>query len=148
SLDKSWLTLSADYVAADGSTPLTVILELRTADGKHRADLLGDRLQSVVKLDGQPTNPVPILRRAPGLYSFAVQPPAGLGGSSLTLGATFDGEDIVAPKTVPIATDIWSSEYATTPKGGCAAAPGRPAGAGFGVYAFSLLVMALRRRRR
>src|SRR5262249_37615128 len=29
---RSWLTLSADYVAADGSTPLTAIVELRTAD--------------------------------------------------------------------------------------------------------------------
>ena len=28
---QSWLTLSSDYVAADGSTPMTAIVELRTA---------------------------------------------------------------------------------------------------------------------
>jgi subtilisin family serine protease len=122
SADKSWMTLSADYVAADGSTPLTVIVELRTDDGTHRADLLGDRLQAVVKLDGVPTVPPPIQRRAPGLFTYVVQPPPGYGGSSLTLGATFDGEDIVEPKTVPIATDIWASEYGSSTKGGCRAA--------------------------
>jgi hypothetical protein len=153
SADTSWMTLSTDYVAADGSTPLTVILELRTQDGKHRADLLGDRLQSVVKLNGVPTNPPEIQRRGPGVFTYVVQPPPGLGGSSLTLGATFDGEDIVAPRTVPIATDIWASEYGPTTKGGCAVAtrPSRgisweiPIGI-FSVFAF--LGVGTRRRGR
>ncbi len=30
---QSWLTLSSDYVPADGSTPMTAIVELRTVDG-------------------------------------------------------------------------------------------------------------------
>jgi subtilisin family serine protease len=147
SYDKSWVTLSADYAAADGSTPLTVILELRTADGKHRADLLGDRLQSVVKLDGQPTNPIAITRRAPGVYTYVVDVPPGLGGSSLTLGATFDGNDIVPPKTIPIATDIWSSEYATVPKGGCTAAGARPEPGTFALALLGLLLLKARSRR-
>jgi subtilisin family serine protease len=129
SKDKSWLTLSADYVAADGSTPLVAILELRTADGEHRADMLGDRLQAVVKLDGQPTIPPAITRRAPGLYTFTVRPPPGYGGASLTFGATFDGEDVVTPKTLPVATDIWASDYGGSAKGGCASSPAPLSGA-------------------
>ena len=35
---QSWLTLSSDYVPADGSTAVTAIVELRTGDAKHRAD--------------------------------------------------------------------------------------------------------------
>ena len=41
----------------------------------------------------------------------------------MTLGATFDGEPIVASKTIPIAADIWRGEYATTAEGGCEIAP-------------------------
>ncbi len=148
SADKSWITLSADYVAADGSTPLTAIVELRTADGQHRADLLGDRLQALVKLDGVPTIPPTILRRAPGLYTFVVQPPAGLGGSSLTLGATFDGADIVTTKTVAIAADVWASQYPSSAKGGCAVAPPPRGAAGLVWIAVGIGAAAVRRRRR
>jgi MYXO-CTERM domain-containing protein len=148
SLGQSWITLSADYVAADGSTPLTAIVELRTDDGQHRADLLGDRLQAVVKLDGVPTLPPTILRRAPGVYTFVVQPPAGFGGQSLTLGATFDGADIVTPKTVPIAADVWASQYPSTATGGCAVAPPPRGGAGLGWLALGLGAALVRRRRR
>jgi subtilisin family serine protease len=116
----SWITLSASYLAADGSTPLTAILELRTAGGTHRADLFDvTRLVPVVLIDGAP-QPLPTLvRHAPGLWSFTVQPAAGLGGSMIELGASFDGEPIVVPKIVPIAVDVWSAEYATTASGGC-----------------------------
>ena len=147
SANKSWLTLSADYVAADGSTPITAIVELRTADGQHRADLLGDRLQAVVKLDGVPTIPPAILRRGPGVYTFVVQPPAGYGGSSLTFGATFDGVDIVAPRTVPVAADVWASQYGSSVKGGCAVGspPREPAGLSW--MAVGLGAALVRRRR-
>ena len=37
--EKSWITLGASFAAADGSTPVTAIIELRTSDGQHRADL-------------------------------------------------------------------------------------------------------------
>ena len=117
----SWITLSSSYLAADGSTPLTAILELRTAGGAHRADLFDlARLQPLVSINDDIQPPPALVRHAPGVWSFVVQPPAGLGGSSITLGATFDGEPIVVPKRVPIATDVWSAEYATTASGGCA----------------------------
>jgi hypothetical protein len=48
----------------------------------------------------------------------------GRGGSTMTLGATFDGEPVVVPKEIPIATDVWSGEYATTAGGGCAVGAG------------------------
>ncbi len=148
SADKSWLTVSADYVAADGSTPVTAIVELRTADGQHRADLLGDRLQAVVKLDGVPTIPPAILRRGPGVYTFVVQPPPGLGGRSLTFGATFDGVDVVTPKTLPISADIWASQYPSSTKGGCNVAPPPRERSGLAWLAVGLAASLVRRRRR
>ncbi len=147
SAENSWLTLGADYVAADGSTPLTAIVELRTEDGQHRADMLGDRLQAVVKLDGQDTLSPSIVRHGPGLYVFTVQPPPGLGGSSLTLGATFDGENIVAPRTIPIASDIWSSQYAATAGGGCAMAPPSEHRSTFEFFILCSALLGLRRRK-
>ncbi len=126
SLDQSWITLSADYVAADGSTPLTAIVELRTADGQHRADLFdATRLQPLVLVDDEPVAVPPLQRRAPGVWVLAWTPPAGLGGSRATFGARFDGVDIVAPQTVPIGSDAWNANYPSHAKGsGCSAAPG------------------------
>jgi subtilisin family serine protease len=145
----SWITLSADYLAADGSTPLTAILELRTAQSAHRADLFDvTRLQPVVEIDGV-AQPLPTLvRRAPGVWLFTVEPSAGLGGSAIKLGATFDGEPIVVPKTIPIAIDIWSGEYATTATGGCAIAP-RSSGPSQspGLWPFVVACALLARRR-
>ncbi|WP_394823406.1 S8 family serine peptidase [Pendulispora albinea] len=127
----SWITLSADHAAADGSTPMTAIVELRTADGQHRADMFdGARLQPRVELDGKPlVTLATMLRRGPGLWSYAFAVPKGNGGSKLLLGATFDGSDIVAPKTVPIAADLWVAHYPTSAKGGCnVVGAGTPAG--------------------
>jgi subtilisin family serine protease len=146
SLDTSWITLSADYVAADGSTALTTIVELRTADGQHRADLFdATRLQPFVLVDDAPVAAAPLERRAPGVYVMAWTPPAGLGGSRATFGATFDGANIVAPQTVPIGADGWTANYPSHAKGsGCSAAPGRSEGAPL----VALAVLALLRRKR
>ena len=116
----SWITLSAGYVAADGSTPLTAILELRTADGAHRADLFDPtRLRPDVAIDGAPQPRPTLVRRAPGVRFFTVEATAGpRWARAMTLGATFDGAPIVQAKTVPIAADIWRGEYATTASGG------------------------------
>ena len=47
---QSWISVSSDYVAADGSTPITAIVELRTADGAHRADFFDkNRLAAFVR---------------------------------------------------------------------------------------------------
>ncbi len=151
SADKSWLTLSADYVAADASTPITAIVELRTADGAHRADLFdAARLQPIVKLNGTPIAAPALVRKAPGVWFLTLTPPAGLGGGYITFGASFDGEAIVTPKTVPIAADIWRSEYGTSAKGGCAMAPRGGSGVAAGALAAlgALVTGALFVRRR
>jgi hypothetical protein len=123
-VNQSWLTLSASYAAADGSTPVTAILELRTENDAHRADLFDPRrLQPVVRVDGALQPPPTIIRRSPGVWFFSFVPPRGLGGSAVTFGATFDGQPIVASKTIPIAVDIWRAEYASGVKGGCAVGP-------------------------
>jgi hypothetical protein len=133
----SWITLGADYVAADESTPLAVIVELRTAgtpqrasqtclvSDVHRADLFdSSRLQPWVTIDGHAQVAPALQRRAPGLWTMNVVVPHGLGGSSLSVGVMFDGVDIAEPKTVPIGTDIWNAQYPTRVKGGCAVAGG------------------------
>jgi len=103
-----------------------------------------------VDLDGANlTQQPPIQRRAPGVWFFTVTPPPGLGGHSVTLGATFDGVAIVTPKTVPIATETWTANYGASAagSGGCDV-HGR-GGTGEG-WAVGLLLAAanLRRRRR
>ncbi|HVH45230.1 MAG TPA: S8 family serine peptidase, partial [Labilithrix sp.] len=155
-LEQSWVTLSSDYVAADGSTPMTAIIELRTADGSHRGDFFdAPRLQPVLLVDGKVVNPPPqMIRRGPGVWFFVWEPPPGLGGSHATFGATFDGAPIVTPRTVPIAPDRWSAVYPSTGKGSsCASAPaGTSSGAGDGLATAAGLVAVLvcsrlRRRR-
>lgn len=150
---RSWITLSSDYVAADGSTPLTAILELRTADGAHRGDLFeASRLAPVLLIDGKAALPAPsLMRRGPGVWFFVWNPPAGLGGSRATFGATFDGAPIVEPKTLPIAPDRWIALYPSYAKGGssCTVSPPRSS---LGVAVSSLLfvvctLMAVGRRR-
>jgi hypothetical protein len=105
--------LSSEYVPADGSTPMTAIVELRTADGQHRGDLFeANRLTPVILVDEKPMEPPPqIARRAPGVWFYTWNPPPGLGGSRATFGAKFDGKDIVAHKSVPIAPDRWTAKY-------------------------------------
>jgi hypothetical protein len=121
---KSWLTLSTDYVLADGSTPTVAILELRTAEGAYADLFQAARLQPVVTVDGTPLDPLPTLtKRGPGVWFYSVQPPPGLGGQSITFGATFDGEDIVRRRSVPIATDPWTASYPSPAGGSCGVGP-------------------------
>ncbi|CAN5146821.1 hypothetical protein BH09MYX1_BH09MYX1_07580 [soil metagenome] len=148
SVDTSWATLSADYATADGSTPLTVILELRSAAGKRASLFDSSRLAPVVTILGRAVIASPAIRRspAPGLFSYEVLLPRGLGGEALTVGATFDGENIVSPITLPIATDAWTANYLGSAKGACNAGGGDPGVlAGFGV---TIALLASRRRRR
>jgi subtilisin family serine protease len=134
--EQSWLTLSSDYVPADGSTPVTAIVELRTLDARHRADFFDkQRLAPVLLVDGKPFEGSPeIVRRGPGVWVFVWKPPPGLGGSRATFGATFDGEPIVAPRTVPIASDAWNARYPSHATGsGCGVGRGETrAGTGTG----------------
>jgi subtilisin family serine protease len=133
-LSQSWVALSSDYVPADGSTPVTAIIELRTEDGAHRGDFFdSQRLQPVLLVDGAPVNPPPqLIRRGPGVWFFVWEnPPAGLGGSRATFGATFDGAPIVEPRTIPIAPDRWTAAYPSYAKGSsCTASPGSSGASG------------------
>ena len=156
--DTSWLTVSADYVAADGSTPLTAIVELRTADGQHRADFFdAPRLRPVLLIDDQPVEvPPEIIRRGPGVWFFTYTAPPGIGGSRATFGATFDGVPIVKEKTLPVASDRWTAKYPSSASGGssCAVTGGtsgtsgglRSGAAALGVAALAIGATGLRRR--
>jgi MYXO-CTERM domain-containing protein len=148
---ESWLAPAADVFLADGSTPLQAVLELRAArtggaappaDGFEQ-----DRLAAYALVDGQPREgAVALARRGPGVWLATVTLPAGLGGSQLTLGATFDGAPIVDARTLPIATDEWTAEYPVTLHAGCGVG-GSPV-SGRGPFALAALgIVGLRRRR-
>ena len=156
--EKSWMTFSADYVAADESTPLTAIVELRAidpahpSDQPHRADLFdASRLSPYVLIDGRASLAPQIVRRGPGVWYMTILLPRGMGGSSFTLGVRFDGEDIVDPHTLPIGTDIWTADYPSHAKGGCVVArdEGGPASRwGLACVAIAVAFGARRRLRR
>jgi subtilisin family serine protease len=157
--DGVWLTLGADAYLADGSTPLGAIVELRSAGTGNGpappADGFDPRRLGVYALvDGvlRAGAVQSLARRGPGVWVATLGPPglpAGLGGSRLTVGVTFDGRDIVARKSVPIATDVWNAEYAPKLPGGCVL--GRTASAiangeaAAGIAAFLVLASARRR---
>jgi hypothetical protein len=152
SLATSWITLSSDYVPADGSTPVVAIVELRTEDGQNRADMFEtNRLVPVLLIDGQPPDFLPeIQRRGPGVWIYEWKPPPGLGGSRATFGVTFDGAHVVAPRTIPIATDRWTAAYPSEATGsGCAIeAPSRARSDAFGLAVCALGIASVVRRRR
>ena len=119
----SWLTTSRSYASYDGATPVEVIVELRTAGGTNRADLFtASRLAAYASSDGETITAPTLTRVAPGLWTFSVTAPSGHGAGSLTVGVTFDGADIAAPKTLPIASDIWTAYSPPQAHGGCALA--------------------------
>jgi subtilisin family serine protease len=135
---ESWMTLSADVYLADGSTPLQAIIELRatrpgTATAPPADGFAAGRLAAYALVDGAPFAGAvhSLVRRGPGVWLAIVQLPPGLGGSKLTVGATFDGLDIVEPKSIPIATDVWEAAYPPRVQGGCAVGGAvRPSGDG------------------
>ncbi|MFO0664365.1 MAG: S8 family serine peptidase [Polyangiaceae bacterium] len=148
---KSWASVSVDSVAADGSIPATVFLELRNAEDSG-ADLFETaRLTAQVTIDGTPVaSPPTITRRAPGLFVYKYNATGANGGRLATFGATFDGVPIVAPRSIPIAADSWRALYPTRAKGGCSVhesvIPGTPNVWG-GMAAFAALGIALGVRR-
>jgi subtilisin family serine protease len=152
-LSASWLTPGGDFYVADGSTPMQVILELRAAGTGSGpppvADGFGEgRLVAHALVGGQPQQGAvqSLVRRGPGVWVGTVVLPAGLGGQTLTLGATFDGADVVRPVAMPIAVDAWSAGYPASVKGGCGSGPAPRDGGLASVVV--LLMMALARGRR
>jgi subtilisin family serine protease len=160
--EASWITTSRDYLPADGSSPVTVFVELRTADGEHPADMFaGDRLAADAAFDGKPVSPPPqLVRVAPGLWTFQLTGLPGTGGQRASVGATFDGQPIVAAyRTLPIATDAWNARYPARFVGACASSssaavaahvgpPSAKAPLGFAVGSLGLVALRRRRRRR
>jgi hypothetical protein len=151
---QSWMTLGADTYLADGSTPLAAIVELRTARPAGAAaappadGFAQDRLVLYALVNGVPFPDAvtSLVRRGPGVWLATLELPAGMGGSKLTVGATFDGIDIVQPKSIPIATDAWDADYPSRVHGGCAVADGRGGAAGALLLA-AACALARRRRR-
>ena len=145
------MTLGADQYLADGSTPLQAIVELRTGDALPADGFAAGRLSAYTLVDGAPYagGIASFARRGPGVWLATVQLESGLGGSSLTIGATLDGVDIVAPRSLPIAADVWDASYLPSVRGGCAAS-GLRAGAREDAGAAMLfgIAVAARRRRR
>jgi subtilisin family serine protease len=128
---ESWMTPTAEFYRADGSTPFQAILELRAAAtgsaSPAPADgFASDRLSAYALVAGNayPGGVQSLARRGPGVWVATVVLPAGLGGQSLTLGATFDGAPIVSSVTVPIAVDAWTAEYPSAIADSCAVARG------------------------
>ncbi len=128
--DASWLALSSDVAPADGTRPVSALLELRTAGGVDRADQFdASRLAGTATLGGSALAAPALARLGPGLWSMSVDVPAGSGGEQLTVGATFDGVAIVHPVSVPVATDVWTAHAAVEARGdGCSLARGEDSG--------------------
>jgi subtilisin family serine protease len=154
----SWMTLGADVYLADGSTPLEAVVELRAGAQGSAAPEPADgfdsaRLVAYALVDGVPVGDGPtIAKHGPGVWVTTVVLPAGLGGSSLTIGARFDGADIVDPHTVPIATDVWNAGYPPNVRGGCAMtvppSRDRPAGTGLSFAIAAGVALACKRKMR
>lgn len=121
----SWVTIGSEFCVADGSTPLQAVFELRsapkTAAPPPPADGFDEsRLNIYARVDDLPAAiSISMSRSSVGVRVASIRVPAGLGGSKLTVGATFDGVDIVPPKTLPIAADHWSADYPPAVRGGC-----------------------------
>jgi subtilisin family serine protease len=151
--DQSWITLGADPFLADGSTPMQAVVELRAArtgaNPPPPADGFGTgRLAAYARVDGVPYDGAitSLVRRGPGVWVATVALPAGLGGSVLVVGATFDGADIAEPKSVPIASDVWEAGYPARIAGGCAVSPASD-DACRGAAPVAVVLVLLRRRR-
>lgn len=146
--ETSWITLSSEYVPADGSREITAIIELRTANGQKRADYFDStRLVADVRIDGAPIVAPQIVRRGPGVFMYQASIPAGHGGSIATFGALFDGGAIVESRSIAIATDPWNARYPARAVGGCSEGPIPSAPTSTFVAGAVAIGMIIRRRR-
>jgi len=143
---QSWVAASADYAAADGA-PFHVFVQLRTADGRSADAFDPARLTPLVKFGDEVQLGVPTEHPAPGLWTYAVYA-RGRGGQRLTVGARFDGTDIVDPLAVPIATDPWTARYSSSVGGGCSSVPSRGWSLAAGLLMAGCAAAVVARRRR
>jgi subtilisin family serine protease len=149
---QSWMTLSEDFALADGSTPITAMLELRTTTNTRATVFDSSRLQAIALVNGNAIDATIVRTAAPGLFTFTVLVPLGNANGSLTLGATFDGAPIVQSVTIPIALDSWTAGYPASASsgGGCTLMRGTGARSRGDSSVLLLFVglLALRRRSR
>ena len=145
--DTSWMTLSSSFVPADGSTPVIAFVELRTDDPRKRASLFdASRLSARVVVGARAWAPE-VTRVAPGLFSFSIVVPSGLGGERATFSVDFDGAPIVDAISVPVGTDPWAAGYPSVAYGGCATSPSPSPEALAPLGALAALAWIARRRR-
>jgi hypothetical protein len=91
-------------------------IELRRADGTLASGLDGTLLSVVVK-NGAIVRPLVKVRH--GLFRFAVAGAAGHVGEALTLEVRY-GEGSLGSRTLPIGTDVWTTDGVVDAVGGCA----------------------------
>ena len=115
-LTKSWYTLSSSYAQPDPAFPVWGTIELRRADGSLASGLDGTMLSVVVK-NGEIVRPLVKVRH--GLFRFAVAGAAGHVGEALTLDVRY-GEGSLGARTLPIGTDVWTTDGVVDAVGGCA----------------------------
>ncbi len=113
---KSWYTLSSAYAQPDGAFPVWGTIELRHADGSFANGFDGTML-SVVVTNGELVRPLVKVRH--GLFRFAVAGAAGHVGEALTLDVRYGGGSL-GSRTLPIGTDVWTSDGVVDAVGGCA----------------------------
>ena len=143
-LGKSWYTLSSAYAEPDAAFPVWGTIELRRADGSLASGLDGTRLAVSVK-NGAVARPLVKVRH--GLFRFAVTGAAGHVGEVMTVEVLYDGASLGA-RTLPIGTDVWTTDGAIDAVGGCAVS-GAPSPARWpsGLAVAGALAAALSRRR-
>ena len=115
-LTKSWYTLSSSYAQPDPASPVWGTIELRRADGTLASGLDGTLLSVVVK-NGEIVRPLVKVRH--GLFRFAVAGAAGHVGEALTLEVRY-GAGSLGSRTLPIGTDVWTTDGVVDAVGGCA----------------------------
>ena len=116
-LGKSWYVLSSPYAQPDAATPVWGTIELRRADGSLASGLEGTQLAVTVK-NGELVRPLVKVRH--GLFRFAVSGAAGHVGEVMTVEVLY-GNGSLGARTLPIGTDVWTTDGAVDAVGACSA---------------------------
>ncbi|MEP7122087.1 MAG: S8 family serine peptidase [Byssovorax sp.] len=117
-LTKSWYTLSSAYAQPDPAFPVWGTIELRRADGTLASGLDGTLLTVSVQ-NGDLVRPPVKVRH--GLFRFAFAGAAGHVGEAVTLDVRYGGVSL-GTRTLPIGTDVWTTDGVVDAVGGCAIA--------------------------
>ena len=122
-LARSWYTLSSPYALPDAAFPVWGTIELRRADGSLASGLAGTELSLSVK-NGVVARPLVRVRH--GLFRFAVAGAAGHVGEAMTVEVLYRGKGSLGARTLPIGTDVWTTNGVVDAVGGCAVSGAAP----------------------